>query len=132
MQSIALCRCRFYVDSKQLSEKQRDELFGCIRSYSDLLGWKAEILSPNDISNGMLQRCVQYGCQIWEQVVIGMCNALTQCFMYMWPYHRTKYSLNALSHDTAKKLIRRVLDDGVLLSEVHCNCKPPTNPTSLS
>lgn len=76
-----------FADSKQLTEKQRDVLFDCICSSSELLGWKAEILSPNDISNGMLQR--------------------------------TKYSLNALSHDTAKKLIRRVLDDGVLLSEVY-------------
>lgn len=57
--SIALFRSHCYVDSKQLSEKQRDALFGCICSSSDLLGWKAEILSPNDISNGMLQRCVQ-------------------------------------------------------------------------
>ena len=32
--------------------------------------------------------------------------------------HRTKYSLNALSHDSAISLIRKVLADGVKLSEV--------------
>lgn len=31
---------------------------------------------------------------------------------------RTKYNLNALSHDTAIDLIRKVIMDGVKLSEV--------------
>jgi ribonuclease H2 subunit A len=74
-------------DSKVLSEEKREELFRCIDSSSHLLGWKVEILSPNDISNCMLRR--------------------------------TKYNLNALSHDTAINLIRKVMADGVKLSEVY-------------
>ena len=46
----------FCVDSKTLSEEQREKLFETINSATDLLGWKVEILSPNDISNAMLQR----------------------------------------------------------------------------
>ena len=112
-----------YLDSKQLTEKQRDVLFEGICSSSDLLGWKAEILSPNDISNGMLQRCVRcvdlYGGMSAECSYQCFICVLTVCFICVLTVHRTKYSLNALSHDTAKKLIRKVLDDGVLLSEVH-------------
>ena len=47
----------FEADSKVLSEEKREELFRCIDS-SHLLGWKVEILSPNDISNCMLQRYI--------------------------------------------------------------------------
>ena len=51
------CNQQFtFVDSKTLSEEQREKLFGGISTASDLLGWKTEILSPNDISNAMLQR----------------------------------------------------------------------------
>ena len=37
--------------------------------------------------------------------------------------HRTKYSLNALSHDTAIGLIRKVIEDGVNLKEVSLYCR---------
>ena len=44
-------------DSKVLSEERRDELFEAIQCRNeDLLGWKVEVLSPNAISNAMLQR----------------------------------------------------------------------------
>lgn len=36
----------------------------------------------------------------------------------LWCCCRTKYNLNALSHDTAAGLIRRVIADGVRLTEV--------------
>ena len=42
--------------------------------------------------------------------------------MYLYFFlNRTKYNLNALSHDTAINLIRKVLADGVKLTEV-CGC----------
>ncbi|XP_064406843.1 ribonuclease H2 subunit A-like isoform X2 [Halichondria panicea] len=74
-------------DSKVLKEHQRDKLFKDINSSGEYIGWKVEVLSPNHISNSMLQR--------------------------------TKYSLNALSHDAAIGLIRRTLADGVKLTEVY-------------
>ena len=46
------------LDSKTLTEESREALFETINGHPDLFGWKAEILSPNDISNSMLQRCV--------------------------------------------------------------------------
>ena len=48
----------FEADSKVLSEEKREELFRCIDSSSHLLGWRVEILSPNDISNCMLHRYI--------------------------------------------------------------------------
>ena len=36
--------------------------------------------------------------------------------------YRTKYSLNALSHDAAIGLIRMVIEDGVNLKEVSLAC----------
>lgn len=47
---------RFFVaDSKVLNEEQREKLFELINT-AEYLGWKVEILSPNHISNSMLQR----------------------------------------------------------------------------
>ena len=60
------------------------------------------------------------GCQIWRSSSDWHVQCSYPVLHVYVAIHRTKYSLNALSHDTAKKLIRRVLDDGVLLSEVHC------------
>lgn len=50
-----------HTDSKILSEERRDELFEALCRNKDLLGWKVDILSPNSISNAMLQRCVGEG-----------------------------------------------------------------------
>ena len=50
--------CFFPIDSKVLSEEKRDELFKVISLRKELLGWKVEIISPNYISNAMLQRQV--------------------------------------------------------------------------
>lgn len=93
------------VDSKVLSEEKREELFQCIDTSPHLLGWKVEILSPSDISNCMLQRCS-------GGVLLSYSNDLFSVLC------RTKYNLNALSHDTAINLIRKVITDGVKLSEV--------------
>lgn len=48
--------CIIYLDSKTLNELQREALFRKISEAADWLGWKATILSPNYISNGMLRR----------------------------------------------------------------------------
>ena len=45
-------------DSKTLTEEKRESLFAALSSSHELLGWKVEILSPNFISNSMLQRYV--------------------------------------------------------------------------
>ena len=47
------------LDSKVLNEAQRDTLFASIKS-SDFIGWRVAVISPNHISNGMLQRCSNY------------------------------------------------------------------------
>jgi ribonuclease H2 subunit A len=42
-------------DSKTLNEEQREKFFEMINT-AEYLGWKVEVLSPNHISNCMLQR----------------------------------------------------------------------------
>lgn len=109
------CNQQFtFVDSKTLSEEQREKLFGGISTASDLLGWKTEILSPNDISNAMLQRLL-YNPR--AQTLSPGCLVATWSSFFVF-LSRTKYSLNALSHDAAILLIRKVLADGVKLTEV--------------
>lgn len=44
------------LDSKVLTEERRDELFKALSCMEETLGWKVEVLSPNAISNAMLQR----------------------------------------------------------------------------
>ncbi|KAG1659847.1 Ribonuclease H2 subunit A [Nymphon striatum] len=61
---IAFCPVSFaeklkemgFADSKTLSEEMREKLFSNLNSESKFIGWKAEILSPNYISNSMLKR----------------------------------------------------------------------------
>ena len=53
------------LDSKTLTEEQREELFKKIADASDRMGWIVDVLSPNFISNAMLRRytfwdCMQY------------------------------------------------------------------------
>lgn len=47
-------------DSKVLAEEKREAIFKQVLSedVAQWLGWKVEVLSPNFISNAMLQRCV--------------------------------------------------------------------------
>ena len=44
------------LDSKTLTEEQREELFKKIADASDRMGWIVDVLSPNFISNAMLRR----------------------------------------------------------------------------
>lgn len=59
-------------DSKVLSEEKRDELFKVISLRKELLGWKVEIISPNYISNAMLQRTKHNLNAISHQSAIGL------------------------------------------------------------
>ena len=47
------------------------------------------------------------------------CNGVFVCVCVCVSVCRTKYNLNALSHDTAIGLIRKVLADGVNLTQVY-------------
>ena len=44
------------IDSKTLTEQQREKLFNTINENKDFIGWAIEILSPNYLSNAMLRR----------------------------------------------------------------------------
>ncbi|XP_025024415.1 ribonuclease H2 subunit A isoform X2 [Python bivittatus] len=81
------------LDSKTLTEAQREELFEKLDAAKDVIGWALHILSPNFISTSMQRR--------------------------------TKYNLNALSHDTAIGLIQHALDSGVHVAEVFVDTVGP-------
>jgi ribonuclease H2 subunit A len=44
------------LDSKTLTEEQREEIFSKIADSTDLMGWMVDILSPAFISRSMLRR----------------------------------------------------------------------------
>ncbi|WAR22206.1 RNH2A-like protein [Mya arenaria] len=75
------------LDSKTLTEEQREAIFEQLTGAGEIIGWMVEILSPTYISNSMLRR--------------------------------TKYNLNALSHDCAIGLIEKVLAQGVQVAEIY-------------
>eukprot|EP00039_Didymoeca_costata_P010050 m.134302 g.134302 ORF g.134302 m.134302 type:complete len:264 (+) comp14691_c0_seq2:123-914(+) len=76
-----------FADSKTLTEEQRDGLFQVIKGAPEFMGWIVSVLSPQDLSAGMLGRI--------------------------------QYNLNAISHDTAIALIKKVIAQGVNLKEVY-------------
>ncbi|XP_003976099.2 ribonuclease H2 subunit A isoform X1 [Takifugu rubripes] len=82
-------------DSKTLTEAEREALFEKMDEAKSYVGWALQVLSPNTISNSMLQR--------------------------------TKYNLNALSHDTAIGLVQHALDCGVQLKEVFVDTVGPAD-----
>ncbi|KAL1914318.1 uncharacterized protein VTP21DRAFT_9011 [Calcarisporiella thermophila] len=45
-----------FTDSKKLTETQRDSLFEVVLKNSDMMGWGVRVMSPQDISSGMLGR----------------------------------------------------------------------------
>lgn len=76
------------------------------------VGWALQVLSPNTISTSMLQRYQHTHCHThgdFHELLL-----LTQRSAFV----RTKYNLNALSHDTAIGLVQYALDNGVQLKEV--------------
>ena len=56
------------IDSKTLTEEQREELFDRINQNGDFIGWAIEILSPNYLSTCMLRRYLQIFCLIAQNV----------------------------------------------------------------
>lgn len=46
----------FFIDSKTLTEAERENLFQNLNDASSYIGWALHILSPNTISTSMLQR----------------------------------------------------------------------------
>lgn len=49
-----------FADSKQLTEKKRDEIFEKMREMPERIYWITHVLSPNQISNAMLKRWVRW------------------------------------------------------------------------
>lgn len=83
-------------DSKQLTEKERDEIFVNLNTadYSkDCLGWAVEVISPNTISTSM--------------------------------FRRVKHSLNEVSMNSAIDLIKQAMEQGVNISEVYVDTVGP-------
>lgn len=105
-------------DSKTLNEVERENLFQKIDESKSYIGWALQILSPNTISTSMLQRYVAETVS-WSQRLVFL---LITCFIITltkWSASvRTKYNLNAISHDTAIDLVQYALDSGVQLKEV--------------
>lgn len=48
-----------FADSKQLTEKKREEIFKKIQNMPEKIYWITHVLSPNYISNSMLKRQVK-------------------------------------------------------------------------
>jgi len=48
--------CVLVVDSKQLTEDERDKLFDAIQKAVDIVGWTVTVLQPQDISSSMLRK----------------------------------------------------------------------------
>lgn len=106
-------------DSKTLSEDERENLFERLRESKNYIGWAVKILSPNTISTSMLQRCVSD----WRSEISNFFSSFCRVYNFQFNANvlfsfRTKYNLNALSHDTAIGLVQFALDSGVQLKEV--------------
>lgn len=112
-----LARLKF-ADSKALTESTRESLFEAIQSKSEGfedLGYIIKIISPNMISNSMLRRLVRTDSTYSEP--FASTNHLIMS--------RNKYNLNALSHDTAIDMIKRLLDLGLKASHVYIDTVGP-------
>ncbi|RUS21244.1 hypothetical protein BC937DRAFT_93235 [Endogone sp. FLAS-F59071] len=48
-----------FADSKTLKEEDRDSLFTVVEQHPDFVGWSVCVLSPQDISSGMLKKWVK-------------------------------------------------------------------------
>nr|XP_023647612.1 ribonuclease H2 subunit A [Paramormyrops kingsleyae] len=66
-------------DSKTLTEAERENLFSKIDEAKDFVGWALQILSPNTISNSMLQR-VKYNLNaLSHDAAIGLVQYALDC-----------------------------------------------------
>ena len=68
----------------------------------------------------MAHQCVSVAISCFHVLLWLMCvHTVVSIVMVCVCVCRTKYNLNALSHDTAIGLIRKVLADGVNLTQVY-------------
>ncbi|KAJ7371083.1 Ribonuclease H2 subunit A [Desmophyllum pertusum] len=64
------------LDSKTLTEEQREKLFQIIDENKDFIGWAIDILSPNYLSKSMLRRTKYSLNEISHDTAIGLINLL--------------------------------------------------------
>lgn len=102
-----------YTDSKTLKEEKREELFENLKADGSL-GWEVDVIDPRELSAKMLKR------SIYDVEILGtFFNSVD-----FWSKDllllddREKINLNEISHNSAIGLVRRVLNMGVLLTEV--------------
>jgi len=73
-----------WLDSKQLTEERRSEIFGEYEKHKDYLGFNLKVLSPHMISTCMLRR---YEHSICHRNIFSL-----------FSFSRDKYNLNDMSH----------------------------------
>lgn len=104
-----------FIDSKTLKEEKREELFENLKA-DESIGWSVDVIDPRELSAKMLKKSV-------IQIVIYFSFSFV-CFSFLLQdftrliVNRNKVNLNEISHDSAIGLINRVLNMGVLLTEV--------------
>eukprot|EP00960_Hanusia_phi_P039844 754085-Hanusia_phi.AAC.2 len=89
-----------FADSKTLTEEKREVLFEQIKE-SEVLGWLVDVLSAKQLSGSMLQR-----------------SPLSTPLPCPYLVRRAPHNLNAISHDSAIGLIRKVLAANFNLKKV--------------
>ncbi|MFQ6640271.1 hypothetical protein Gotur_014930 [Gossypium turneri] len=104
-----------FADSKTLKEEKREELFENLKA-DESIGWSVDVIDPRELSAKMLKKSV-----------IEFVISFSFCFVYFsfllqdftrLIINRNKVNLNEISHDSAIGLINRVLNMGVLLTEI--------------
>ena len=93
-------KIKFIVDSKTLSETQRENLLSKIKSSTEM-GYMVQVLDAEELSRKMLRMYVKGNSRVL--ILIS----------------RNKVNLNTLSHDAASSLIQRVIDSGVEVKEIY-------------
>ena len=59
LRKVGIHSCSYCLDSKTLTEEQREEIFSKICDNTDMMGWMVHILSSACISRSMLRRYVR-------------------------------------------------------------------------
>ncbi|OZJ04431.1 hypothetical protein BZG36_02901 [Bifiguratus adelaidae] len=67
-----------FADSKQLKETERERLFTTVHESPDKMGWSVKVLSPQDISSGMLKRCKYSLNELAHETTIGLISETLQ------------------------------------------------------
>ncbi|OMJ22581.1 Ribonuclease H2 subunit A [Smittium culicis] len=120
-------------DSKEINESIRDEKFlllqsNDIREYS---GWVSHILSPQEISHGMLKRYFPRFFYPYNPInnnangiyLDNINNILTN--QHLFVINRNKYNLNSLAHDTTISIIQHVIKSGYTITHIYIDTVGP-------